>query len=120
MASTAMTSGDQGISQLEVELNAEVLGVEAALPQVADVALQFTEGHLLRLQRFLLEILRLLADLRIAFDIELAETADRFAIEAALPSMFKDPLLQLRLPIRAGGEDAAGKREILRVEFEHG
>ena len=74
----------------------------------------------MRLQRFLLEVLRLLADLRIAVDVELAKAADRFAIEAALPSMLKDPLLQLRLPVGAGGKDAAGKRKILRVEFEDG
>ena len=74
-------------------MNAEPLGVKAALPQVADVAFQFTEGHLLRLQGFLLEILGPLADFRIAFDIELAVTAYRFTIEAAFPSMLKDPLL---------------------------
>ena len=96
---------------MTIELNAEVLGVEAALPQVADVALQLAEGHLLRLEGFLLEILRLLVDLGKAFDAELAKTAYRFAVEPALPPVFKDPLLQLRLPVGAGGKDAAGKSE---------
>ena len=49
-----------------------------------------------------------------------AKTADRFAVEPALPSVLKDPLLQLWLPMDAGGKDTAGKSEILRVEFEHG
>jgi hypothetical protein len=72
------------------------------------------------LQGFLLEVLRLLRNFRICFDTELAETAYRFAIDPALPTMLKDPLLQLWLPVGAGGEDAAGKGEVLRVEFEDG
>ena len=34
--------------------------------------------------------------------------------------MLKDPLLQEWLPVGIGGEDAAGNRKVLRVEFEDG
>ena len=109
MASTAMTRVTMRIGELDIELNAEVLGVKSALPQVADVALQFAEGHLLRLQGFFFEILRRLVDFWKAFDVELAETADRFAVEPALPSMSQRSTAAIAVPNERWRQRCGGK-----------
>jgi len=66
------------------------------------------------------EVLRLLVDLRIAFDVELAVNCLRLRHRTAFPPLLKNPLMQPWLPVGAGGEDSAREGEVLRVEFEDG
>src|ERR1039458_1501738 len=51
--------GDKRKGELAVELHGEADDVEAALPELADVAAQFERAHLLRGFDFLLEVARL-------------------------------------------------------------
>ena len=55
--------GDEGVSELAVELDAKAHSVEAGLGEVCDVAGEFVVAHLLRGAIFFLEVGGLLVDL---------------------------------------------------------
>src|SRR5271156_4031049 len=111
---------DDWIRQLPIELYAQAYSVKAALAQVVDVCLQLVETHLRRKQRFLFEILRMLVNLGEGAHVEGAIAADLGAVEGPLPSVFEDPLLQLRLPVSVRCKDAPRNREAVGVEFKDG
>ncbi len=46
--------------------------------------------------------------------------ADGLALEVAVPSLFEDPLIQVRIPVRGIGEDTPGQRKGLRIELKDG
>ena len=84
----------------------------------SNVCGQLVEAHLRRQQGFLLEILRLLADLRESAHVEGTIAADLGSIESSLPSMLEDPLVELRFPVGAGCEDSPRNGESVGIEFK--
>ena len=54
---------DQRIGKLVPQRHAQSHGVESALAQVADIGIQLAEVHFLRLQAFLLEVIRFFMNL---------------------------------------------------------
>ena len=113
--------GDERIGELVPELHPQAHGVKSALAQVADVAVELAEVHLLRLQVFLLEVAGLFVNFGERGVFELADIGSAFApSKIALPAILEDPCAGVGVPKDARGEDAPREREGGGVEFEDG
>ena len=98
--------------------DAQLHGVKAALAQVADVAVELTEVHLLRLQTFLLEIARVFMDFREGGLLEFAKIGGVAAFDVALPAILEAPGAGSGVPDGFGGKDAPREREGREIELE--
>src|SRR6201995_282111 len=101
-----------------MQLHAQPHGVESALPHVANISLQLVKAHLLRRAGFFLEILRTFHNFRKRTHFKCLIVSDHISTKIALPAMFKNPAMNLRVPMRSGRKNTPRQRKSRWIEFE--